>query len=138
MRERSALEIPIPVSWSVELDLALRHRVDLNLQEDFNDIYNKIVFKWIFGPNVIFTRVPLKKIPQGIGPNGFNSAGTIITAGLPVQSNFYNFTTPDRKARRINSTEQFRNELFICAALSLSVTPQQWFTYMVGIFYSNL
>jgi len=39
---------------------------------------------------VCFTRVTLKKIPQGIAPTGFNSGGTIISAGLPVLGNFFN------------------------------------------------
>jgi len=75
-------------------------------QADFNDFYT------------------LKKIPQGIGPSGFNFAGNIITNGLPVLGNFYNFTTPDRKARRIDSVEQFRNEMCPCAALSITAAGQ--------------
>lgn len=89
-------------------------------QADFNDIYNKSTFTWIFGTNTIFTRTTLKKIPQGIGPNGFNSSGTIVTQGLPTQNSYFNFTTPDRKARRIDSVEQFRNEVCPCSALSIT------------------
>lgn len=107
-------------------------------QADFNDIYTKLVFRWIFGQNTIFTRVTLKKIPQGIGPNGFNSAGTIITNGLTVLGNFYNFCTPDRKARRIDSVEQFRNEMHPCSALSITAAGRKWTTYMLGVLYSNL
>jgi hypothetical protein len=107
-------------------------------QADFNDIYDKCTFRWIFGQNTIFTRVPLKKIPQGVGPNGFNSAGTIITLGLPVTGNFYNFTTPDRKARRIDSVEQFRNEICPCVALSITAAGREWTTYMIGVLYSNI
>ena len=107
-------------------------------QVDFNDIYNKCTFRWLFGQNTIFTRTTLKKIPQGIGPHGFNSGGTIITQGLPVVNAFYNFTTPDRKARRIDSVEQFRNEVCPCSALSITAAGRKWFTYMVGVLYSNL
>jgi hypothetical protein len=105
---------------------------------DFNDIYNKLTFRWIFGQNTIFTRIKLTKIPQGIGPNGFNSAGVVLTNGLPVLGNFYNFTTPDRKARRIDSVEQFRNELHPCVALSITASGRIWTTYMLGVLYSNL
>jgi hypothetical protein len=87
---------------------------------DFNNIYNTSTFRWLFGTNTIFTRTTLKKIPQGIGPTGFNSAGTIITQGLTVTGAYYNFTTPDRKARRIDSVEQFRNEICPCSALSIT------------------
>ena len=59
-------------------------------QADFNDIYSKCVFNWKFGQQTIFTKTKLTKIPQGIGPYGFNFGGTIITQGLPVLGNFYN------------------------------------------------
>lgn len=107
-------------------------------QADFNDFYTKMTFRWVFGTNTVFTRVTLKKIPQGIGPNGFNFAGTIITNGLGVVGNFYNFTTPDRKARRIDSVEQFRNEMHPCSALSITAAGRKWTTYMLGVLYSNL
>lgn len=97
-------------------------------QADFNDIYNKSTYTWIFGTNTIFTRVTLKKIPQGIGPSGFNNGGTIITQGLPTQNSYFNFTTPDRKARRIDSVEQFRNEVCPCSALSITAAGRRWFT----------
>lgn len=102
-------------------------------QADFNDIYNKSTFTWKFGTNTIFTQITLKKIPQGIGPTGFNSGGTIMTQGLPVINSFFNFTTPDRKARRIDSVEQFRNDICPCSALSITAAGRKWFTYMVGI-----
>ena len=60
-------------------------------QADFNDAYTKLTFRWIFGTNTVFTRVTLKKIPQGIGPHGFNSGGTVIANGLGVQGNFFNY-----------------------------------------------
>ncbi len=107
-------------------------------QADFNDIYNKSTFTWIFGTNTIFARTTLKKVPQGIGPSGFASSGTIITQGMPVANAFYNFTTPDRKARRIDSVEQFRNEVCPCSALSITAAGRKWFTYMVGVLYSNI
>jgi hypothetical protein len=107
-------------------------------QADFDDVYTKTVFKFIFGQNTIFTRVTLKKIPQGIAPHGFNSGGTVISAGLPVVGNFYNFTTPDRKARRIDSVEQFRNEICPCVAYSITAAGRTWTTYLIGVLYSNI
>jgi hypothetical protein len=107
-------------------------------QADFNDMYTKMTFRWVFGTNTVFTRTTLKKIPQGIAPTGFNSAGTVISAGLGVLGNFYNFTTPDRKARRIDSVEQFRNEIHLCSALSITAAGRKWTTYMLGVLYSNL
>jgi hypothetical protein len=57
-------------------------------QADFNNFYSSCSFVWKFGQQTIFIKTKLTKIPQGIGPNGFNSAGTIITNGLPVVGNF--------------------------------------------------
>jgi hypothetical protein len=123
------------VGFSGELEWGVGHA-------DFNNVYNNVMFRWIFGQNAVFLRSVLKKVPQGIAPNGFDSAGVIISAGLPVQSNFLNFCTPDRRARRIDSVEQFRNEICPCAALSItgaSVSGSlHWTTYMLGILYSNL
>jgi hypothetical protein len=112
----------------------------LSFHNDFDDIYNKLSFRWVFGQNTVFTRIKLVKVPQGIGPSGAvgNLASLIVTNGLPVLGNFYNFTTPDRKARRIDSVEQFRNELHPCEALSITGSGRIWTTYMLGILYSNL
>ena len=43
-----------------------------------------------------------------------------------------------RKARRIDSVEQFRNEVCPCSALSITAAGRKWFTYMVGVLYSNI
>jgi hypothetical protein len=107
-------------------------------QADFNDFYSKSSFTWKFGQQTIFIKTKLTKIPQGIGPTGFNNSGTIITNGLPVVGNFFNFCTPDRKARRIDSVEQFRNEICACSALSITASGHRWWTYMLGILYSNI
>jgi len=110
-----------------------------------NDIYNKIVFKWFFGQNVPWLRIKLTKLPEGIASSGSVSVAaagpeaSIISNGWGVVTNFYNFTTPDRKARRISSTESFRNELTICQALSLgSGQDVKLTTWMLGILYAQL
>ena len=105
---------------------------------DFNDFYTKNVFRFVFGANTVFTRVVLKKIPQAIGPYGFDASLPIISAGLPSGREFYNFTTPDRKARRIDSVEQFRNEIQPAHALAITASGRKWTTYLLGIYYSSL
>jgi len=113
-------------------------------REQSNDIYNKVVFKWFFGQNVPWLRVKLTKIPEGIGPSGSVATGaaveaSIISNGWGVVTNFYNFTTPDRKARRVSSTESFRNDLDVCEALSLGTGEELKFTtFMLGILYAQL
>jgi hypothetical protein len=100
---------------------------------DFNAIYNGMTFRWIFGQNTVFTRTRLKKIPQGVGPTGFNSAGVVLIQGLGVLGNFYNFTTPDRKARRIDSVEQFRCELHPCSSIAVTASGRKITIYALGV-----
>lgn len=87
-------------------------------------------------------RIKLTKIPQGIGPAGAVALSgfvaptqqQIITNGWGVVTNFFNFTTPDRKARRISSTESFRNDMLICGSLALGSGQQTKITsWMLGI-----
>lgn len=83
----------------------------------------------------------LTKLPEGIASSGSVSTGTgdaaeasIISNGWGVVTNFFNFTTPDRKARRISSTESFHCDLEICEALSLgSATDIKFTLWMLGI-----
>jgi hypothetical protein len=110
-----------------------------------NDIYNKLVFKWFFGQNVPWLRLKLTKMPEGIGPAGSVSTtvaateASIVSNGWGVVTNFYNFTTPDRKARRISSTESFKNTMTICAALALGTNvTRKITTFMLGILYAQL
>lgn len=112
-----------------------------------NDLYNKLVWKWYFGQNVPWLRIKLTKMPEGIGATGSvsidgNAAPTeasIIANGWGVVTNFYNFTTPDRKARRISSTESFKNQIDVCAALALgSGVTRKLTTWMLGILYAQL
>lgn len=111
----------------------------------FNDIYNKVVSKWFFGQNVPWLRIKLTKMPEGIGATGSVSTtvaateASIISNGWGVVTNFYNFTTPDRKARRISSTESFKGELAIASALAIGsgqVVKVTW--WMLGILYAQL
>lgn len=93
---------------------------------DFNIIYNCSVFEWIYGQVTRWLQIKLTRIPEGIGPTGSvsidgNAApaeASIVANGWGVVSNFYNFTTPDRRARRITSTESFRNPLLFFPALA--------------------
>lgn len=127
------------VGFLVELDRG-------TTRAQHNDIYNKIVFRWYFGQNVPWLRLKLTKLPEGIGPAGAVAIpaaalaeASIISNGWGVVTNFYNFTTPDRKARRISSTENFRNELNLCRALNLgSGVSVKLTTFMLGILYAQL
>lgn len=137
------------LGYPLEFDL-VGFLVELQLgatRLQFNDIYNKVVFKWFFGQNVPWLRIKLTKMPQGIGPSGSVSIdgnataaeASIITNGWGVVTNFYNFTTPDRKARRISSTESFHNDMTICSALSLgSLAVVKITCWMLGILYAQL
>lgn len=139
MTQNSSLGYPLEfdlVGFLVELERGAT-------REQHNDIYNKVVFKWFFGQNVPWLRVKLTKLPEGIGPAGSVGTGgaevSIISNGWGVVTNFYNFTTPDRKARRISSTESFRNDMDVCDALSLGSGEEiKVTTFMLGILYAQL
>lgn len=112
-----------------------------------NDIYNKCVWKWLFGQTTTWLRVKMTKVPEGIGlagsvsidGNNTPTEASILSNGWPVVTNFMNFTTPDRKARRVTSKETFRNEILPCTALALgSGGSVKVTTFMLGILYSSL
>jgi hypothetical protein len=112
-----------------------------------NDVYNKCVWKWLFGQTTSWLRIKMSKMPEGIGPAGcvaldggvVANEQSIITNGWAVSTNFFNFTTPDKKARRITSKETFRNEILPCWALALgSGGCIKVTTWMLGILYASL
>lgn len=114
---------------------------------DFNILYSGTVFEWIYGQVTRWLQIRLTRIPEGITASGSvsidgNAApaeASIIGNGWGVVSNFYNFTTPDRKARRITSTESFKNPiLFFPAIAGLTASPRKGTTYMLGILYGQL
>lgn len=105
---------------------------------DFSNFYTRAVLRWIFGQDTFFLRTRISRIPEGVTVEGFDSAGRTIHQGVGVVKNFYNFTTPDRRARRIGSTEQFRAEIAQpLGALTLTAT-RRYTLYMLGILYSSL
>lgn len=112
-----------------------------------NDIYNKCVWKWFFGMNVPWIRLKMTKVPEGLAAagsvsidgNGAPAEQSIISNGWPVVTNFLNFTTPDKKARRVTSKETFRNEILPCTALALgSGASVKVTTFMLGLLYAAL
>lgn len=112
------------LGYPLEFDL-IGFVVELNrgtTRADHNNAYNETQFSWYFGQSVPWLRCKLTKIPEGIGPVGqtTDNAASVIANGLGAVTNFYNFTTPDRKARRISSTEAFKNRWEFGAALALA------------------
>jgi hypothetical protein len=109
---------------------------------DYVTFYNGGVFKWITGQTTTQLVVKVQQIPAGVAPHGFYTQAspanaTLIAHGWGVTSNFYNFTTPDRKARRITSNEAFKNVITFPAGITPSAT-MYWTTYMLGILYASL
>jgi hypothetical protein len=113
---------------------------------DHNILYGCSVFEWIYGQVTRWLQVRLTRIPEGITSSGSVSidgqAGpteaSIIGNGWGVTSNFYNFTTPDRKARRITSTESFKNPILFPRTLANLAADRLGTTYVLGILYGQL
>lgn len=111
---------------------------DVAILADVNALYNNGVFIWVFGQNTTWLQVRDTRIPQGVGQTGSSDAAQVIQSnGWGVVTNFYNFTTPDRKARRITSNESFR-----CRKLwpdAPGISEDRLFTvYMLGVLYAQL
>lgn len=104
-------------------------------------LYNAGVFKWFFGQTTTWLEMPDTKIPEGIGAfaalDGNAAPTSLIANGWPVTQNFYNFSTPDLKARRVTSNESFRCQKewptapIVSRNLRLTV-------YMLGLLYGQL
>jgi hypothetical protein len=85
---------------------------------DFWNIYSASVFTFLYTGNRIYLQIPLNRIPQGIGPEGFSALdaqaapaeNTIIHQGVGHISNFYKFTI-GRSALRMRPTESFQVRL---------------------------
>jgi hypothetical protein len=142
MPQSSTLGFPLEfdhVGFVFELERA-------RTRPDFNIIYGCSVFEWIYGQVTRWLQIRLTRIPEGITPSGSVSidgnAGpaeaSIIGNGWGVVSNFYNFTTPDRKARRITSTESFKNPILFFPALANLAATRKGTTFMLGILYGQL
>ncbi len=110
---------------------------------ELKDVYTKAGFTWIFGQNTIWLQTRITRIPYGVGESGSVSTGVVTATpflfsnGIPGAKNIFSFVTPDRKARRVNSTESFRCEVPFRAALVMANTQIQT-VYMVGILYAGI
>lgn len=106
---------------------------------DHNVLYNNGVFIWVFGQNTIWLQVRDTRIPEGITQSGSTAVAgaSILGNGWGVVTNFYNFTTPDRKARRITSNESFRARKLWPDAPAVSA-DRRFTIYMLGVLYGQL
>jgi hypothetical protein len=107
---------------------------------DFNILYGCSVFEWVYGQVTRWLQVRLTRIPEGITLSGQTTvaASSVIGNGWGVVSNFYNFTTPDRRARRVTSNESFKNPILFFPALAALSAPVKGTTVMLGILYGQL
>jgi hypothetical protein len=84
---------------------------------DFANIFSESVYTFLYTGNRIYLQIPLNRIPQGVGPEGFSALGpaaaverTVVKNGVGHISNFYKFTI-GRSALRIRPTEAFQVRL---------------------------
>ena len=110
---------------------------------DHDLIYENGLLTWLFG-NIVWLKVPLTKIPEGVGLNGAISTtvtattAAILSNGMPVATNFFNMATIDRKGIRITSNEAFGARLQLRSALSGLSASHRARLYALGILYSQL
>lgn len=83
---------------------------------DFVAFYRQASFTYTYTGNRIYLQIPLTRIPQGVGPEGFAGAGvaadtansnSMVHNGVGHISNMYKFTI-GRSALRIRPTESFQ------------------------------
>jgi hypothetical protein len=79
---------------------------------DFVNIMTASAFIFTYTGNRVYLSIPLSRIPQGIGPEGFASTGSsgtslVVKNGVGHVSNYYKFTI-GRSALRIRPTESFQ------------------------------
>lgn len=109
---------------------------------NFRTIYNRAAFVFTYTGNRVYLQIPLFKIPQGLGAEGFSGTSTVDTAtvvknGVGHVSNLYKFTI-GRSALRIRPTESFQAKLVFSAATSAAVTPVYMRVYIHGLQWTPL
>lgn len=90
------------------------HEIDPGVTyADYVLIYRTALFTFTYTGNRVYLQIPLTKIPQGVGPDGFSFANTAAVAqggtvkqGVGHVSNVYKFTI-GKAALRIRPTEAF-------------------------------
>ncbi len=108
---------------------------------DFALVYNNGVWEFFFGQNTVWLDVKDTRIPNGTGVfaslDGNAAPTAALSNGWPSTKEIYNVTTPDRKARRVTSNENFKVRKTWPDAPVLS-TDRKFTCYMQGILYTQL
>ena len=79
---------------------------------DYIAIFKTSAYTFTYTGNRIYLQLPLSRIPQGVGPDGFTgvAATTFVHNGVGHISNQYKFTI-GRSALRIRPTESFQAKI---------------------------
>jgi len=120
---------PSQLGSPLEFDLVgFNFQIDRGVAlQNHNVVYNNGSYHWIFGQSTEWLNTQLTRVPEGVGQYGTVTTTvaatqlSILANGYPLVTNIYNFTTPDRLARRITSTESFRLRLVFNAGTAFVV-----------------
>lgn len=114
---------------------------------DYNLIYNTAAYEFIFGGTRTYLQVPLTRIPQGMGTEGFaaldgNSTSTTTVAahnGLGMVSNYYNFEYK-KATMHIQSAENFQTKVsWYGGAISTTGGSNiRTRAYLLGVMFSGM
>lgn len=115
---------------------------------NFRTLYNTTCFIFTYTGNRVYLQIPLLKIPQGVGPEGFGYGigattgqtlvdNSIIKNGVGHVSNLYKFTI-GRSALRIRPTESFQIKVRFSTSTGSTTTTVRCRVYIHGLQWTPL
>ncbi len=116
--------------------------------DQYNGLWNQFCamaeFEWIFGAHARFLRLPVALMPMRLEPpmpRQENDNVPQILQQIAVHSpipRWVNMTTPERQARRIQSTESFRAEINLPQGGWTDPNTFSFYVCMWGILYNGI
>lgn len=113
---------------------------------DWRLLYNSALFTFTFGGTRTYLQVPLLRIPQGMGPEGFaaidgntsNVQAVEVHNGLGQVSNYYNFEYK-KATMHIQSAENFGVVVSYSATSGISISAAtRTRAYLIGVLFGGL
>ncbi len=113
---------------------------------DWRLLYNSALFTFTFGGTRTYLQVPLLRIPQGMGPEGFaaidgntsNTQAVEVHNGLGQVSNYYNFEYK-KATMHIQSAENFGVVVTYSATSGITLgAATRTRVYLIGVLFTGL
>lgn len=113
---------------------------------DWRLIYNTAAYQFTFGGTRTYLQVPLLRMPQGMGPEGFaavdgntsNVQAVELHNGLGLVSNYYNFQYKGA-TMHIQSAENFQTKVTWSASSGISISAAtRTRAYLIGVLFNGM